>query len=353
MSLCGGLIREHKFPYLILAVTLVYFVAMDIALYCSIQEREPVIVINKPSYSDAQNNLHWESSSIESTVKLQSKNITEMKPIFQSFEIPDVKFIMLNHFNSYIITPLTDVFAKITHFNDIFFFVTPNMLSFLGVVMGVLSIRLLASQTRSVVMMGIVVLIVRDFFDALDGIAARSKKTNSAYGYYIDGIADTISMGAMLFGVYCHIQGSRTKEYIPVHSSSNQQLIEKNNGHNRRWLNSSNHVFNVVLRYACIMAISGSFWNIFILAYQDLLTGAPENQQKSNLQNAILQSSIMWLITLGWRLLNSFALANMLLVALFFGKAWEFLLRVQYTGFAVMLTLVSFTILHYRDASCF
>lgn len=108
----------------------------------------------------------------------------------------------------------------------------------------------------------------------------------------------------------------------------------------------------IVLLIVCFLlqlAVCATFWNRYILLYQELLESPSENVLQMRLKKKILKSNIMYVIIWFWRLTNGHSLMQMLITAVLFKKLWSFLNFIKYIGFVEMIFLATLTELHTID----
>lgn len=109
-------VSDQRATVLVTTCLLMYFGWMDVALYYRVQNLPP--------------------PSPENNIKLNATGIAlhpEPPPkLFSPFNGLSVKMIMLDQVNNYIHTPLAQIFNRVTNFAHVFYFITPNMVSFMG-----------------------------------------------------------------------------------------------------------------------------------------------------------------------------------------------------------------------------
>jgi len=80
---------------------------------------------------------------------------------------------MLDHCNTYLLQPLSEMLVDITHFPMLFPSISANHISYLGVVVAFVAARLILSDHLYIRRIGVLVFLVRQFLDDLDGLVAR------------------------------------------------------------------------------------------------------------------------------------------------------------------------------------
>lgn len=99
--------------------------------------------------------------------------------------------------------------AKGTRFSEVFYFVTPNMISLAGVLSALAAAKLVTSESLAMQRCAVLLMTLRTWFDALDGLVARSRmglvrhlSIRDTSGYLVDGLADTIGFAVFLLGCF-------------------------------------------------------------------------------------------------------------------------------------------------------
>lgn len=319
---------EHRVTLLVSFALLTYFLWMDVALYHRIQNLD--LVGPTPSSRPAGP--------------------------FSPFTGLSVKMIMMDQVNNYVHAPLADIFNQVTRFSEVFYFVTPNMISMAGVLSAVAAAKVVTDESLTMQRCAVLLMTLRTWLDALDGLVARSRmglvrhlSIRDTSGYLVDGIADTIGFAVFLVGCFLHLRKRlpTTKHYLP--------MIQVDCGAEKATVNGISSfsiiqhpvkkIIFVVVCFGLQMAVSCVFWDRYINAYH-LLLETSVSSGKTMAQTDVLRSSMTWIIMWFWRISNAHALMQMFLFAIFLNRMWEFLVWVQYIGFAVLGTLVLFTEIH-------
>lgn len=334
-SSCGGgggaggktSLHEHRVTLLVSFALLTYFLWMDVALYHRIQSLKLVGPTPEPPGH------------------------------FSPFRGLSVKMMMLDHVNNYVAVPLAYLFDRVTRFTEVFYFVTPNMISLAGVVCAMAAAKLVTSESLAMRQLAVLFMTLRTFMDSLDGQVARSRmgivrlmSVRQTSGYVVDGVADTIGFAVFLAGCFVYLRRRllASKLYLPmVHAADSGDKSSPNGGST---FSVAPHpvkkIMVVVLCLGAQMAVSCFFWDRYINEYHILLELS--GSRKEVAQTEVLRSSMMWIIMWFWRISNAHALMQMFLFAIFINRMWEFLVWIQYIGFAVLGTLVLFTEFHLR-----
>lgn len=116
----------------------------------------------------------------------------------------------------------------------------------------------------------------------------------------------------------------------------------KNNLSNRR-------LVLLILCFLLQLAMCATFWNRYILVYQDLLESPSTSDHRHKAKRKILKSNIMYIIIWFWRLTNGHSFMQMLITSVFMGKLWQFLDFIKYIGFIEIIILATITELHIID----
>ncbi|XP_075528652.1 ceramide phosphoethanolamine synthase isoform X1 [Dermacentor variabilis] len=319
---------EHRVTLLASFALLTYFLWMDVALYHRIQSLQ----LAGPTPAPAPSRL------------------------FSPFTGLSVKMMMLDQVNNYVHAPLANLFDRVTRFTEVFYFITPNMISVAGVVSALAAAKVVTAESLAMQRLAVLLMTLRTFLDAFDGQVARSRmgivrlmSMRQTSGYMVDGVADTIGFTAFLVGCFLHLRRRllSSKHYLPM---VQVEAVDKSLPNGGSSFSVVQHpvkkVMVVVLCFGAQMAISCFFWDRYINEYHILLE--TPGSRKEVAQTEVLRSSMMWIIMWFWRIANAHALMQMFLFAIFINRMWEFLLWIQYIGFAVLGTLVVFTEFHLR-----
>ncbi|RWS02115.1 hypothetical protein B4U79_15230 [Dinothrombium tinctorium] len=355
------LLAEYRATVLTVFVMIVFFLWMDVSLYYKIQSLKP-----------------YHQSSFTKPTETAGESLTDTSTtsthLFSPFKGLSVKMAMMDQVNNYIFTPLAEIFNEVTHFSKNFYFITPNMISFIGFLFAVFASKLVTFDSLAMHRLAVVVFQIRTFFDALDGIVAREhlgiKKHVSLHytsGYMVDATADTFGFAFFLFGCYIYLRRNLPKQRYNNHQYLPLQIQDGSPSINKpltttfmitqyippKLVWTTRQVFFVVMCFALQLALSAFFWNRYIEAYHQLLESTPKSPAEAKLQNEVLRSSIMWVLMWFWRISNAHSLMQMLLLAVFLNRLWEFLTWIQYIGFLEILTLAFFTEIHLNDVESY
>lgn len=323
-------ILEYRATVVVSLLLLMYFLWMDITLYYQIQSMHPMgSVTSKPSM--------------------------ESHALFSPFSGLSVKMMMMDQVNNYIHTPLAQIFNQVSHFSDVFYFITPNMISFLGVLFALAAAKCVSADNLTMHYIAVLLFQIRTWLDALDGIVARARlgviqhvSLRYTTGYVVDGLADAIGFGAFVYGCYIYLCKifNKSKYYLPVHNEDGG--IEKNGMtpvYSTPIVNPGKALF-VCCCFGFQLALSAFCWDHYVDAYHSLLENRQVSESEAIIQNEILRSSVVWVIMWFWRILNAHSLMQMLLFAVFINRIWEFLTWIQYIGFSTIIILTVLTHLH-------
>ncbi|KAG8225886.1 hypothetical protein J437_LFUL006048 [Ladona fulva] len=286
-----------------------------------------------------------------------------------------MKTLLLDHANHYIHLPLSILFERVTNFNEVFPFITPNMISASHVIIALFGMKLLWSHHISVRQLGFILFEVRNFLDELDGTIARSRTHHSisyvdvgSTGFFVDGACDTIGSAALYIGAFVYLYNhsltsaispkSQLSSIIPLTqkppvskdslewSQSFQNIFSISNGS----MQSKKKVIIVICCSAMQMILASLFWNQAMDGYHSILETDTSTPQERELQVEVLKSTTMWIIIMLWRVCNPHALLEMVLVSIFIDKLWSFLRWTQYYGFVIILILSAVTHAHMHYA---
>lgn len=268
-----------------------------------------------------------------------------------------VKLLMTDHTTHYVITPLSEYFDKITKFSKIFYFITPNMITITHLIVGFVAAKFVFSDSLHSRRIGVILYEFRSFLDAFDGTVYRSRAANKLYvsdhnnlGFWVDSFCDTLSgfflCFAVLFALYWKIPPQQEAAVLPW-TSDDDVKHQKNGGfsietHTTRSTGgySKMFIFWRTLCFGMILGLSSSMWDQTLLKYNEVFMTKFEQVEQTALQSQELHSASTWTIIWLWRVLEGQALLQMICVAIFIDKIWEFLTFIQYLGFVVVGLLV-------------
>lgn len=260
-----------------------------------------------------------------------------------------IKLRMQDHFGHYVFLPFCEWADKTFGISQISW-VTPNVITAIHFCIAIISGRLMASKFLSVRRIAVVLYETRSMLDAMDGVVFRAQSKNQqfisgwgTYGYMIDGLADTIGGLFLMCGTIY-----RLNKYLPFR---NPEVLAKlkykfNNGgdeesgerllageescseeaveayglkkYSRQTVN-----FTVVFFTITVILRSG-LWDHFNHSYHDLL-GTVRSDIPPEKQIEVLGYGSTWFSLWLWTIHSADAFMHFTLVAIFFGKLWQWL----------------------------
>ena len=227
-----------------------------------------------------------------------------------------VKSIMLPPTVHYMDDPISEWLEL--HFSLSLFF-SPNFVSLLGVLFGLMSAWLVTKGTRSTILGAVFLYKIRDLCDALDGVLARGVgaiivPTPGTTGYYVDGWCDVASDTALILATGYLLETTKNSPHQKVFNTPSKL---------GRWLDPIiNHPFMSKILYPISMPIfflgvqsilSAVFWNWTTTQLHILLETGSKGVTEE--QVTLFKSSTCWLVMFFWRLLNPHMLSQALLVS--------------------------------------
>ncbi|KAH9392766.1 hypothetical protein TYRP_005854 [Tyrophagus putrescentiae] len=284
------------------------------------------------------------------TIQAESRfNITET-----------VKSAMLDHVNSYLLQPINEALVRVTSFPALLPNLSANHVSYLGVVVALISARLALSEHLYIRRISVLVFMVRQFLDDLDGLVARyhlgfdtTKQltiTNTG-GYIVDGICDAIGFFAFWLA-------------ITVGALHRQTLYSPGGG-----CGSGSGKTNVLLSSSTYSLLTttpppASIFKRRLLKYYALILGSDDpslkmgggggnahSHDRTPLQEEIFKSSLMFTIMWLWRCLNPHALTIFFLVAVWLNMQTAYARRSSQYVFAIILGVSFLCEMHYQDVN--
>ena len=217
--------------------------------------------------------------------------------------------------------------------------VSPNTVSFSGVLIGLTAALLICQNRRLATLAGVTLYKLRDLADSLDGVLARGAgvamlPTPGTSGYYIDGWCDIISETALIYSVGVVILRDREKSWLGVRTSSKSLLTTSG------------------LRSQLASLTAPLTMNIWGLGLQSILAAVGWNWTTSQLHLLLeagvtpshvqgpqgLATPLAGLVVFLWRLLNPHMLTQALLVSLSLDRPGQW---VELTRLVVTLPLLA------------
>ncbi|XP_070184363.1 uncharacterized protein, partial [Littorina saxatilis] len=209
--------------------------------------------------------------------------------LFSPFTHLSVKALMNDHTSQYITAPAVEYFDTFTHFSTVFYFITPNMISFFHLFLAFISARFVASEDLHTRRLGVVLFEIRTFLDALDGVVYRShsntkgiyQSVRSSLGYYVDISCDGFGGVFLMLGVLVYL----FRRFDPTKQSQTEaswKSVEagtagKNgvNGVNGGGVNHVTSYSKKMLFWKCwcygiTIALGGKFWDAVVGDFKDL-----------------------------------------------------------------------------------
>ena len=206
-------------------------------------------------------------------------------------------------------------------------FISPNTVSYSGVLVGLAAAVLICQHRRLTTLAGVLLYKVRDLGDSLDGVLARGAgvamlPTPGTSGYYIDGWCDIISETALIYSVGVIILRDRDRSWPGMRTRTS----------------ATSHLTTFLAPLTL---------NIWGLGLQSILAAVGWNWTTTQLHLLLesgtrgagtgLGTPLAGLVVFLWRLLNPHMLTQALLVALTLERAGHW---VELTRLLVSLPLL-------------
>ena len=133
--------------------------------------------------------------------------------VYSPFTHLSIKALMNDHTSQYVISPSAEYFDMVTHFSTVFSFITPNVISFMHLFLGLVSGKFVASESLHDRRMGVLIFQVRTWLDAFDGVVYRSQSNThlqfqsvrNTTGYYVDTTCDALGGVFLCFGILFYL----------------------------------------------------------------------------------------------------------------------------------------------------
>lgn len=305
----------------------IYFLWMDVALYINLQKVPPT----SPTVQPLQTNI-------------SDYTYTPFYPI-------TVKLLFQGPTIHYIDTPLGFWTVEYTNIAQ---WISANGVSVVGVLFAACAAKMFLSDSLKVRQLGVLMFKVRDFMDSLDGTVARARRSQVAllvepgtFGYYFDGICDAIgdTMIFLTIITYCNRNysiGAKHANGLPYlrldAKSVSDTLPTISKSSLRSYFGFCRKYQSAIFLFICIACqalFSSMFWNYSLITYHNLLETDMYAKTSTGVlaQNTTLKSPAMWMIVYFWRILNPHSITQLILVAILYDKAFEYLTFIQYLGY--------------------
>lgn len=172
---------------------------MDACLYFNIR-----LLAKQVSFQYDEANVS--SSSVKFPIKLMDK-------FSFAFNGMSIKLMMTDPVDNYIFAPLSEAFVDLFNLRDNFLYITPNIISYFGVICALIAAKLVSSNNFSSHKLSFFMFQMRTWLDDLDGDLARSRmgirkrsSLEKTSGYMIDGFCDGIGFVAYILGCYLFLR---------------------------------------------------------------------------------------------------------------------------------------------------
>ncbi|GAB1599891.1 ceramide phosphoethanolamine synthase-like [Argonauta hians] len=321
---------KHVF-YLTLFIMSVYFLVMDIILYVTLQN----------------------------TVLCQKND-----GMYSPFRPLTVKLITTDPLDHWIVSPLMEYFDEFTGFSGVFYFITPNMISFFHMFLTIIAGKLVSSPSLHTRRIAVLVFQMHDLLDALDGIVFRARagkvhlfqSHRSTVGYVIDGFCDTIGGTALCVGLAVYLcrnpPSKRQQNALPWTKAD--LLLDSPNGVVSMPDKPNGHVSKFTAFFRCFsfgmqLLLAAGMWDKSVARLSAILQHPLKERTAVALQVDMLHSTSTAVIFWLWRYLSAMALLQMILFAIFIDKVWEFLSFIMYIGWPILIAVIFATELHIKS----
>lgn len=333
----------NKISLAIVAMSMVYFIVMDVLLYSRVKNYRIRATTNDTPY--------------QPTIPCNLNPLCAVT----------VKGLTLDHPNHFLLSPLAALMDKILGISQYWNWLTPNMISGFHVLVAVLAGKCVSSESLTQRRLGAILFQVRTQLDDLDGHVARQRANISGErsdvgspGYFVDGFCDALGCVALITGLYYFLirspprRGGYDKlQILPLTSvildaPSSSSSFSSN-------MSIRNIALPNVLLIIGHLIVASAAWNRYIWLYQDLLDLDIEpfsiNTELLHLrQTNVLRSNSFWFVALGWKMLNVHAAMDYLLLAIFFNRVWEYIKLSRWSSYVLIFLLIYLTEFHYQYA---
>ena len=202
--------------------------------------------------------------------------------IWSPFKPLSPKILMSDHMTHYILTPVSEYFNYITKFSEIFYFITPNMISFSHLFVGFLSAKFVYSESLHNRRIGVLLFEFRILLDAFDGTVYRARIGTTVYtsnhsnlGFWIDSVCDTTSGFMLCFAILFYFWW----KWHPVKEDPGLPWVQENDTktlanekHIERTIvkPSQRFIFMRCLVYGLTVGFASAFWDSIVGKFDEV-----------------------------------------------------------------------------------
>lgn len=190
-------------------------------------------ITNSSSYSNSSSNTR---QTLNSTTNKQHGISSVMNKFSYAFQGMSVKLMMTDPVDNYLLAPLSEAFADMVNFKDNLWFITPNMVSYAGVISALVAAKLVTINSSTAHKLSYLMFQLRTWLDDLDGAVARSRlgihkhvSLQKTSGYIVDGVCDAIGFVAYIIGCYIFLKNTirrRGRKSRPLDRYNLQSITE-------------------------------------------------------------------------------------------------------------------------------
>ncbi|GFO46907.1 ceramide phosphoethanolamine synthase-like isoform x1 [Plakobranchus ocellatus] len=295
--------------------------------------------------------------------------------VYSPFTHLSIKALMNDHTSQYVISPSAEYFDMATRFSTVFSFITPNVISFTHLFLGLVSGKFVASEHLHDRRVGVLIFQVRTWLDAFDGVVYRSQSNThlqfqsvrNTTGYYVDTTCDALGGVFLCFGILFYLWkrfdpykqggGSAGESLLPVWGSNGggvgvggsvgsgggkDGLKSKNGGSDTHIITtksgvptnghcgngrgetyySKKYIFWKVFCFGLALAAAGKLWDYTVGDFKEVLQVPMKDAKTSMLQFELCHSSTTIFILYMWRLFEGQALLQYVLIPILIDKIW-------------------------------
>lgn len=254
-------------------VLLVYFFIMDILVYNSLQTMTFMEPPNKGGFSP-------------------------LRPL-------SAKLLMMDHMAHYVYQPIAESMVSIFEPTGIYLFITPNVISISGLVLGFVSGKFASMQSLHHRRIGVIIFQFRMWLDVLDGVVFRHTSGNPVYkshrsslGFFIDIDCDIISGVAFAFGCLFYLwkypPSLVSGDALPYTQTfqTGRLYQEQSPGKSIGTKATKNYIFLKALTYGVIILLASSTWDSVVQSFVELLQTPADTSLQTVSGNCSIQKTM-------------------------------------------------------------
>ncbi|KAJ8298142.1 hypothetical protein KUTeg_024673 [Tegillarca granosa] len=242
---------------------------------------------------------------------------------FRFFHPMSIKFLMNDHVSHYVNGPTNYWFNEITHFSEVFSFITPNVITVVHLCVGFTAAKFISSDCLQTRRIGVLLYEVRSWLDGFDGTVFRAQSGDRVYqskrktfGHVFDTFCDSISGTLLCIAIWlylCKCPPMKKQDLLPFTDTVDNKYSTGSESLNAKV--SNNRTFWRVFFYGVGIAAVSMAWDLSVYHYSSVLQVKMDDPHRTKLQTKAFHSNSTLFVIWMWRIFGGQAFLQMTLVA--------------------------------------